>query len=229
MPEHYGQSYGKATRKILLERPHELLKERLSNTRHRCFPKRRNTRFSTPAEYDDRAFDGHCRDYMEHCFRSGDHREHDRNGPVHSMGQFGFVAPAYFYFEGIPGWFRLNSEVEQNSDGAPEHERRKYPHEHHKARQGRHASHPPPQPTCRKPATEMRTRVLPLCDRRVYDSDPRMRMRPKAVPFRYCCVAPKYTGHIPGMQFVFGEAFGPSSDRLLRRHHDNLQRMNSYR
>ncbi|GFY41329.1 uncharacterized protein TNIN_414121 [Trichonephila inaurata madagascariensis] len=75
---------------------------------------------------------------------------------------------------------------------------------------------------------EMHPNKMP-CDSKGFDPEARIRMRAKAVPFRHCCVAPKYTGHIPGMQFVFGESFGPSSNRLLRRHHDGIKRMNTFR
>ncbi|GBN33936.1 hypothetical protein AVEN_266205-1 [Araneus ventricosus] len=211
LPEHYGQSYGKATRQILRERPCDLLKERLSDTRHRCCPDRRRGRGRVQADYGDHGFDGHCMDYADHhCGRGRHPGNHDRNGAV----QFDFVRPAFFYFE-------------ERADHMPDyfHE---HPHGHHKHDRGDMLHvHQPAFMT--EPCQHDMHPGQAAYDRQGYDPEARMRMRPKKVPFRHCCVAPKYTGHIPGMQFVFGESFGPSSDRLLRRHHDNLKRMNAYR
>ncbi|GFY41328.1 uncharacterized protein TNIN_414111 [Trichonephila inaurata madagascariensis] len=60
LPDHYGQSYGKATHQIIRERPRDLLKERLSSVRHRCHQDRSKERFS--AEYTgDRHYVDHGR------------------------------------------------------------------------------------------------------------------------------------------------------------------------
>ncbi|GBN30393.1 hypothetical protein AVEN_43003-1, partial [Araneus ventricosus] len=173
LPEHYGQSYGKATRQITLDRLLDL--ERLADTRHH-------------------GFDCHCMDYADHhCGRGRrlyDHRDHDRNG----------VVVCWDYASGIP------NHIPHYSHGLQKHDWDGVPHVHHPAfmtEACQHDMHP----------------GQAAYDRQLYD--PRMQMKSQKVPFRNCCVTPKYTGHIPGMQFIFGESFGPSSDRLLRRHHED--------
>ncbi|KAF8791841.1 hypothetical protein HNY73_003512 [Argiope bruennichi] len=128
-----------STRQIIRERPRDLLKERLSDTRHRCYPDRRRGRGRVQTDYGDH---DSMPDY------SHDHQKHDRGDMPH------IHYPAFMTEPCQPG-----------------------------IHQGQ-----------------------PSYDRQGYDPDARMRMRPKMVPFRHCCVTPKYTGHIPGMQFVFGES-----------------------
>ncbi|GFW03621.1 hypothetical protein TNCV_3988401 [Trichonephila clavipes] len=121
LPDHYGQSYGKATHQIIRERPRDLLKERLSAVRHRCHQDRSKDRFS--AEYTgdrhyvdhgrdghgmDHRIEGHCHDHGDdgrcldhHCRirHTGEYSDHDRNRPY----TFGYVGPTYVFFEGFTG------------------------------------------------------------------------------------------------------------------------------
>ncbi|GFR19347.1 uncharacterized protein TNCT_63941 [Trichonephila clavata] len=197
LPDHYGQSYGKATHQILRERPRDLLKERLSAVRHRCHQDRSKERFSADYTGDrhyvdhgrdghgmDHRIEGHCHDHGDdgrcldhHCRirHSGEYSDHDRNRPY----TFGYVGPTYVFFEGF-------------TDHAPG-----YSHEHQKHDRGDlpHVHHPAfMQEPCQH---DMHPNKMP-CDNKGFDPEARIRMRTKAVPFRHCCVAPKYTGHIPG-------------------------------
>ncbi|GFT84259.1 hypothetical protein NPIL_324551, partial [Nephila pilipes] len=70
LPDHYGQSYGKATHQIIRERPRDLLKERLSSVRHRCRLDRGMERY--PNDYV-----GHSQ-WMEHG-RDGIYMHHKRD------------------------------------------------------------------------------------------------------------------------------------------------------
>ncbi|CAL1279108.1 unnamed protein product [Larinioides sclopetarius] len=211
LPEHYGQSYGKATRQVLRERPRDLLKERLSDTRHRCNADRRRGRGRVQSDYGGHGCDAHCMDYADH--HSGRRRHSDDHGRNATI-QFDFVCPTFFYFD-------------EHTDHAPDYSH-EHPHDHRKHDRGDmlHVHHPA---FMTEPCQHGTHPNQAAYDRQGHDPDARMRMRPKKVPFRHCCVTPKYTGHIPGMQFVFGESFGPASDRLLRRHHCNQKRMNTYR
>lgn len=68
LPQHFGESYGKATRQVLRERPQDLLKERLSDVRYQ----RQSSRFPNDC--------GDCNNMnsSNHSRNNNGHKETDR-------------------------------------------------------------------------------------------------------------------------------------------------------
>ncbi|KAG8197660.1 hypothetical protein JTE90_001589 [Oedothorax gibbosus] len=281
LPYHIGESYGKATRQILRERPQDLLKDRLSKVRSRKFQRSSGDHASGyPNSYkeNDRCRCGcgcvRCRcvnDSGDQCVGrhykdSNAGRRWEKNESMKKTREPpDSCQPAYILVEAY-----AKSDCSSHKEHRP---RKPSPPPPEKPKQvpvvlAQHCHHPlfiaaPCQPVIADPYCPRReesccssqpsnyrqqsskqSRKGSCCDSSVRSHRQKVSDRKccgesdnrtwtqgqtrKAHPFRECGVIPKYTGHITGIHFAIGESYGPSANRLLRKHHDKMKEKNIY-
>ncbi|XP_035228901.1 uncharacterized protein LOC118201002 [Stegodyphus dumicola] len=199
LSDHFGESYGKATKKIIRDRPH--LRDRLSAVHyHRRSDDERN-KFNIYTCENRKAM--YHPEYLDHY--EGMHRMKPKEYVMAPIVDYEYRCPKHMFVDGCPkhsaGFWNAYDRGDSLHVHHPAYRTQPCPHGFHV-----------PSPCARRR----------ICKR---PPDVKIQKKPRILPHRQAGVIPKYTGHIPGMQFTFGEAYGSAADRLLRRHHDTMMQL----